>query len=139
MMPISTSRLLRKRGSPPEGPAEVQDVDVGNETRADRWIVCAQCRQPIARSGDRIRVGGQHLHTCVNPHGFVYRIALFRRADGVVAVGEWSDEHTWFAGRFWQIVCCQSCSIHLGWSFTGEGEDFHGLIVERVEEADEPS
>jgi hypothetical protein len=93
------------------------------------------CRHQLARSTDRIEVAGRHLHTCVNPHGYVYRIALYQAADGALGVGEWSDLHSWFAGTFWQVVCCRACSIHIGWIFTGEGGDFHGLIANRVEES----
>jgi hypothetical protein len=101
----------------------------------ERMVLCSSCQHPIARESARIEVSGRHEHTCVNPAGYVYRIACFRAAEGCVGQGGWTDEHTWFAGYGWQIALCSRCGMHLGWAFSAERDAFHGLIVNRVQQA----
>jgi hypothetical protein len=101
-----------------------------------RILVCSACQHRVADADDRIEISGRHEHTCVNPAGYVYRIACFRIAEGCVGQGEWTDHHTWFAGYFWQIAMCRQCGMHLGWAFTGDQHEFHGLIVNRITEGE---
>lgn len=125
---------LRKKASELEGGGA---PDADTRSAPERIVVCESCRHRLARAADRIEVSGRHEHTCVNPAGHVYRIACFRTASGCVGEGGWTDYHTWFAGYFWQIALCGRCGIHLGWAFSGEGADFHGLIVNRILEIEE--
>ena len=127
-------QLRKRRGATGDDPGREQRRDTGEQSERERPIVCASCGHSVAKGTDRTEVAGRHQHTCVNPHGYVYRIVVFRRAEGVVGAGEWSDVHTWFAGTFWQVACCRSCNIHLGWIFAGEGDDFYGLIADRIDE-----
>jgi hypothetical protein len=128
----SSSKLRFKRQAPEKGDS-APNVD---ERSADpeRVVVCSSCTHTLAKVTDRLDVAGRHLHTCVNPAGYVYRIACYRRAAGVIGTGSFSDHHSWFAGYSWQIACCGRCSVHLGWAFSGEGEDFYGLIANRIDE-----
>jgi len=128
---------VRRKAGEPAGAAP--DVDVVDETDDEphRIVVCAACGEHVADADARIEVSGRHQHTCVNPAGYVYRIGCFSSARGCVGQGEWSDYYAWFDGYYWQIACCGRCSIHIGWAFTGEGADFHGLILDRIEEREE--
>jgi hypothetical protein len=105
--------------------------------------VCAACAHPVTTESARIERAGRHVHTCVNPARYVYRIGCFRRAPGCVGVGRWSGEHSWFVGYQWQVACCGACSMHLGWAFEPEAagsaaEPFWGLIVDRLREQADP-
>ena len=109
------------------------------EQRPRRLIVCAACGHEVTDESARIEMAGRHQHTCVNPAGYVYRIGCFRVAPGCVGTGSWSGEYSWFAGYVWQVACCGSCSIHLGWAFEPEQVDqgderFFGLIADRLHE-----
>ncbi len=136
MLPIPVTHF-KKASAPADrtGAAEV-DHDQEEGQRPERVVVCASCGHPVAKVADRIEMDGRHRHTCVNPASYVYRIGCYRRAAGCIGEGSWSDLYTWFAGTFWQLACCARCGIHLGWAFTGEREDFHGLIVDRIVEQD---
>ncbi len=123
--------LLRKRAGQLDG-SGAPDVDEGRRRSPHKPILCGGCRHPITDVSARIEISGRHEHTCVNPAGYVYRIGCFRRAPGCVGHGEPTDAHTWFAGYRWQISLCEKCHMHLGWAFAGEGDGFHGLIVDRV-------
>lgn len=137
-MRVNRGPAHKKREEPGEGRAAGAGLEHTARTGADRMVVCKSCGHDIARASDRIDMAGRHEHTCVNPHGYVYRIGCYRQAAGCAGVGEWSDHHSWFAGAWWQVACCGRCSIHLGWAFTGDQPDFVGLIVERVEERGAP-
>jgi hypothetical protein len=102
-------------------------------------LCCVGCGHRITHAGSMIEVAGRHAHACVNPAGITYRIACFREAPGVAGVGSWSSFFTWFADHLWQVVCCSSCSMHLGWGFEPERDPsparrFYGLIRNRLRE-----
>ncbi len=133
------SRVIecKEAGAPAVGAGAVDvDHDENERRRPKRIVVCASCGHEVAKVDDRIDVAGRHQHTCVNPAGYVYRIACYRHAAGCIGEGGWSDHYTWFAGTFWQLSCCGRCGIHLGWGFSGDDADFHGLISDRIEEGD---
>ena len=93
----------------------------------------------VTTADARVSRAGRHQHTCINPSGYVYRIACFRTAPGCVGAGAWSTFYSWFRGYAWQIACCGACSMHLGWAFEPDdpAEDappFWGLIVDRITE-----
>jgi hypothetical protein len=95
-------------------------------------LVCARCSHAITSPEARISVNGSHIHTRLNPHGFVHEFGCFKEAPGCALVGPSTLEHTWFAGFAWRLAHCSECGEHLGWRFEGEGAGFFGLLVERV-------
>ncbi|MFW6049765.1 MAG: cereblon family protein [Myxococcota bacterium] len=125
------------KGLPPAGGSPAADVheQAGQGAPGGRRLVCKTCGAPIARTGARMRVRGQHEHVCVNPHGIPFHLGCYREAR-VVAVGTPTEEWTWFGGFRWQIALCPGCGQHLGWRFTGD-DVFYGLLVSRLVEVDE--
>jgi hypothetical protein len=99
--------------------------------RSERALRCSACRAVISDETQRIDVNGQHRHSRLNPHGLSFVFGCFRTAPGAVGVGEAIAEHTWFAGRTWQIACCGQCGEHLGWRYRG-ADNFYGLILARL-------
>jgi hypothetical protein len=81
-------------------------------------------------------VAGGHEHRFVNPAGIHYHIGCFARAAGLIPVGDPSRYWTWFPGYRWQIEHCPGCQEHLGWLFSGPDGQFHGLILDRLEEVE---
>ena len=57
------------------------------------------------------------VDTHVNPHGIWHEVVTVRRADGCVARGQPTTEHSWFPGWAWSFAHCASCGDHLGWRF----------------------
>jgi len=121
---ISTERKSRREEKLASRAAE--------QPKKEKRLFCAQCRHPITHQDERIRVNGQHEHTCTNPYGFPFRIGCFRAAAGCVAQGEATAEHTWFAGYAWKIAVCASCDVHLGWRYEAPADRFYGLILDRL-------
>lgn len=74
---------------------------------------------------------GGHEHVFTNPHGYRFRIACYGRAPGCRGEGEWTAEHTWFAGCRWRYALCRACGLHLGWEYGGAA-NFFGLIRNRL-------
>lgn len=91
---------------------------------------CAHCGTYMTRGSMGIRMDGEHEHVVFNPAGIVFRVVCFRDAPGAVAVGNNSDEFTWFRGFSWRIALCKSCNAHVGWMYEGTGAPavFFGLI-----------
>ncbi len=101
----------------------------------DPWIRCRACGAGIARPADRIAVGGRHRHRFANPYGIVFEIGCFAAAEGCTAVGNPTEEFTWFSGYRWRVALCAACRVHLGWRFSAAaGKGFFGLILERLVE-----
>jgi len=100
--------------------------------KKEKRLFCAQCRHPVTREEERIRVNGAHQHTCTNPHGLTFHIGCFREAGGCAGVGEAILEHTWFAGYAWRVALCASCGAQLGWRYQAPADRFHGLILDRL-------
>jgi len=49
--------------------------------------------------------------------------------------GAITDDFSWFPGYGWKIAGCGTCLTHLGWLFvSGDGGNFHGLILDRLVE-----
>jgi len=140
-IPRDVPWALRKvdTGSPQDGDEPVQEDRVRASDAPDERILCAACGHEITSADARLTKAGRHQHTCVNPSGYVYRILCFRRAPGCVGTGSWSSFYSWFQGYAWQIACCGSCSMHLGWAFDPDAapedaEPFWGLIADRIAE-----
>jgi hypothetical protein len=129
------SVVLRESGSPAGTDAEERPRS-DEEPDDATVLVCAACESFVTTAAARIEMSGSHEHTFVNPHGFRYHIGCFAAAPGCAAVGAESRYFTWFPGHSWRIAECRSCSGHLGWLFRGADSQFHGLILDRLAEAD---
>ena len=129
---------LKENGTPIQVPMQAPQDAPGPEAEKivkedDRWYICRQCGQRIARIGERIRMQGSDAHTFANPSGIVYEIICFRSAEGVRFLGLPSSEFTWFAGFVWRVVICSACLTHIGWFFSNQGGNmFFGLISDRI-------
>ena len=118
---------------------EATDTHEHDGAGGDEFLVCVRCGARITTSSARIEVSGSHDHYFVNPHGFDFRIGCFAVAPGCIAQGPTSGEFTWFPGHTWQLDHCRSCTLHLGWMFRSPRHNFHGLILARLVEVDEPA
>ena len=131
---MTTAFLLQRGG---DRPADLRRP--GRRERLahndSRVLLCAWCRHVVTTIAARIEVSGGHAHTFANPHGFVFHIVCFAEAPGCAAVGKLTTHFTWFPGFAWQVASCRECREHLGWLFLGPDDRFHGLIEERLVEA----
>lgn len=115
----------------PQLPAADPAADPRHEPAPARSLVCARCGHAVTDDEARVSVRGKHVHTRINPGGWVHRFGCFRAAPGAVAGGPATEAHTWFPGCAWSLAHCASCGAHLGWRFVGEGE-FYGLLLEQL-------
>jgi hypothetical protein len=116
-------------------PADMPDPSVSDDD--GHYLLCSQCRHIITRPSERIAVNGAHRHTFANPHGIVYEIGCFRNAVGCGHTGPATDDFTWFNGYAWRVAICSRCLGHMGWLFvSGGGEQFYGLILDRLIETE---
>ena len=113
---------------------ETPDAD----EKTDDAIYCARCGHLVTRSRWHVALGGSG-RVFTNPLGFTFRIACFASAPGAAAEGERTDDHTWFAGYFWNFALCKGCGEHLGWHYLRDagGDKFFGLIKDKL--ADHPA
>lgn len=100
------------------------------KTRREHWC-CAVCGFYVTNDNEKIEVDGQHHHFKANPQGQTYQIRCFQNAEGCAAVGQPTQEHTWFTGLYWTYAHCRSCGTQLGWFFSGQSH-FFGLINEQI-------
>lgn len=128
---------LYKQGdeAPGERATTKPRAGVGEDT--GRALVCAKCGHRITNDGERIVVNDRHEHDAMNPHGHAYHFGCFAHAPGAVARGEQSGHWSWFSGYRWQTEYCGGCAHHLGWLFLTNNDRFHGLILDRLTEADD--
>lgn len=116
---------------------EVAETEELLEEEHDRLYLCSACGHPITSSAERITANGSFGHTFTNPAGYIYRIGVFRSAQGSRIVGDYMREFSWFKGHAWCYVVCAECLVHLGWHFSGtSGRDFFGLILEKLVESE---
>jgi hypothetical protein len=105
----------------------------GIEPGLEETILCRFCRHGITHPDEAIAAAGAHRHIFANPAGIVFQIGCFRRAPGCSYIGTPTEAFTWFSGFAWRIALCLNCRINLGWQFSRPaGEQFHGLILDRV-------
>lgn len=123
--------LDRSRDDPGVSTTE-ERVEQTDRSRGRR-LCCAACGHPITTTAARTSIAGHHLHTFCNPHGLVFEVGCFTEASGCAATGPAEDFFSWFPGYAWRVGICRNCHVHLGWSY-GEGPDFWGLIVDRLQE-----
>lgn len=91
-------------------------------------ILCASCGHAVTSWSLRTARNGSHEHTFANPHGHVFTIGCFSGAPGCGLAGPATAEFSWFPGHTWKVAVCGRCLAHLGWYFSGRGQDFFGLI-----------
>jgi len=118
------SGTRRRRGQPAGAAADQREPE---RRRGD--LLCARCERRITHEDLRIEVAGNHLHTFVNPGGYVHRLGCFAAATGLAETGPTETAFSWFPGYSWQIVACGGCTAHLGWIYRCAGEQFFGLLV----------
>jgi len=63
------------------------------------------CEAVVADPKDRVERFGSHVHERVNPGGFTFVIGCFSRAEGVMEVGEESDELSLFSAACLVLRC----------------------------------
>jgi hypothetical protein len=107
-------------------------VEAAPETALDRVIACARCSHGITREEARVARGGSHVHTRLNPGGWVHEFGCFAEAPGCKLEGEPTLAFTWFPEHAWRLAHCGSCGAHLGWRFEGPLGTFFGLVLERL-------
>jgi len=109
----------------------VPEVVTGDESElaAVGALVCAACRRRITTAEARIEIAGAHVHECVNPHGWRWRIGCFAVAEGLVVISEPETAWSWFPGYTWEIENCGGCGALLGWLYRNGDSSFHGLIL----------
>lgn len=127
--------MLALRDDPGQPSEETDSEAAVEDSRERRILVCRSCRRAVTDPAHRISVRGMHRHVFFNPHGIVFEIGCFSRADGCAMSGSPTMEFTWFDGYAWRIAVCSFCLTHLGWQYLGSsGDSFFGLILSHLEE-----
>jgi hypothetical protein len=103
-------------------------------TAEDDALRCIVCEHRISERAYRIEMSGAHEHTFVNPAGYAYRIGCFAAAPGCVHTGPTEAAFSWFPGWSWQVAACGRCRSHVGWIYRLAGQQFHGLILDKLHE-----
>ena len=106
--------------------------DVEPSSKDEKKICCAYCLHIVTDPSSQIAVNGSFTHVFANPHGYVYEIGCFGKADGCRPASTSSSEFSWFSGFSWQIGICEQCSSHLGWIFSSDTKVFYGLIIDKL-------
>lgn len=101
-------------------------------TADEESLKCAVCEHRISERAYRIEMMGAHEHTFVNPHGFAYHVGCFAAAPGCAHLGATEEAFSWFPGWSWQVAACAKCRTHVGWIYRLAGQQFHGLILDRL-------
>lgn len=112
----------------------VTDQIGGNGAKAYQ---CAGCGSLIAHSDRLLCIGGKTRHAFVNPAGIEYDFQTFSSCPGGIALGEATEEHTWYAGYRWRIALCRTCGLHMGWHYEAvlrseRPRDFWGILVTSI-------
>ncbi len=115
----------------PEEELAGQTSDVPEVLSPETPLCCARCGHVITHERHRASVLGRHVHTRVNPYGFVFHFGCFAEAEGCLVMGPPTSEDSWFADYSWEYAHCGACHAHLGWAFHGEGS-FFGLVLDRL-------
>ncbi|MFH1157236.1 MAG: cereblon family protein [Pseudomonadota bacterium] len=122
--------------SPDTGPGNSPhgdpDTKILEQEKEQTQVLCRYCRSFVTDQEKQISVNDAHHHVFANPHGLIFDILCYSRAQGCLVLPESSSEFTWFAGYRWHAVLCRSCSNHLGWFFLSGSDSFFGLIEEHL-------
>lgn len=139
MLILNTRALVQLKG---QGPLKSNlKEQLLNEDKAESFetennqLLCSVCSEKITHLNHKDQIESKFQHTFVNPHNQIYKIGIFKKANGIKLVGNPTHQHTWFNGFAWQNVLCQKCSQHLGWKFTNaptNDQTFFGLILLRL-------
>jgi len=100
--------------------------------RSEKTLNCAHCQHPITMPKFKSTQSGKHLHSFMNPEGYMYEIGIFSQAEGTLKEGLPSAFFSWFDGYIWQVERCANCHLHMGWSFENEERLFYGLILSHL-------
>ena len=128
------ARLRDTGAEPGDGLGEDTDFESILGLASAKRLICRACRSPVTADEHRIEIEGRHVHRRTNPAGIDFEFGCFDEAFGVVALGQATEEFTWFAGHTWRYSECMYCGEHLGWLFEGDGSRFYGLILDRLDE-----
>lgn len=106
----------------------------GNGARA---FQCAACGSLVTHSDRLLGFNGRNRHLFVNPAGVECDFHTFFSCPGAVALGEGTEEHTWFSGYAWRMAFCRNCFQHLGWFYEGVSgterpREFWGILLVRI-------
>lgn len=113
-------------------PVAAPEVEARTRAAPDAMLRCRRCDHAITPAAARVSRAGAHVHTRINPDGWVYQLGCFAEAPGCVTTGPATTEHTWFVGHAWRVALCAACGEHLGWRFEAAADAFWGLILERL-------
>lgn len=105
----------------PAGQTAVKEQTLEEE---DALVLCRACGNAVTHPEFKIQRNGGFSHTLANPHGHVFEIGCFSRAQGCVKASPESDEFPWFQGYVWAVGACSQCRIQLGWIFSSSKESF---------------
>jgi hypothetical protein len=91
----------------------------------------------ITYSDRLVAVSGEKRHLFTNPAGVSCEFFTFASCPGAVAVGDPTEEYSWFPEYGWSFALCESCGNHLGWHYKAasglhEFPEFWGILVNRV-------
>jgi hypothetical protein len=106
----------------------------GNGARA---FQCMACRGLITHSDRLLPVRGLSRHLFTNPTGLECDLYTFDCCPGTIALGEATEDHTFFQGYSWRMAFCCHCGQHLGWHYQGTVRsrrpyEFWGILVPRL-------
>ncbi len=107
-------------------------------SKEEEVVICRVCNNVVTRPFHQTMVNNAFSHAFANPHGHVFEIGCFIKAEGCVSVLDSSSEFTWFSGYSWKIGVCTNCAAHLGWVFSLDNpasdslKHFYALILDRL-------
>lgn len=106
----------------------------GNGAKA---FQCAACGGLITHSDRLLAVEGTNRHLFVNPAGVECDFHTFSSCPGAIALGDATNEHTWFSGYSWRIAFCRRCGQHIGWQYetffmSSRPVQFWGILLDRI-------
>ncbi len=98
---------------------------------------CRTCGGLVTHSDRLLPLGGKSRHLYVNPAGVECDFQTFTSCLGAIALGDPTEEHTWFSGYSWRMAFCRQCGQHLGWFYEGVSSSkqpraFWGVMVSRI-------
>ena len=112
-------------------PSIIQNVE--SFKLPDKDLICSECKHPVTKVSERLRVFGRHDHSFRNL-GYLVQLGCFRDAPGCLGVQGISHGYSWFRGYAWQIQVCRNCYTQLGWKYMSADESFYGLIFKTLKE-----
>lgn len=86
----------------------------------EKYIVCKQCRQKIARFDTLFPMSKEGVRTnFCNSYGFIHDTHTVMRTlpDAVTISGDLTSEFCWFPGYMWRYAHCACCTKHVGWKY----------------------